>query len=72
MGSMTGTLLSLWLYVNQECLLLEAKSLHGAAHHTNRQMRTIVWYDAQGEKYGTLTSRIPVTLGASRKDLHGN
>lgn len=76
MGSMAGTLLSLWLYVNQECLLLEAKKLYGvlygAAHHTNKQRGIIMWYGGQGEKYGIPTLRIPVTLGDSRKDLHGD
>lgn len=56
---MARTSLCLWiLCTKNDVLLLEAEMLAGAAH-TNRQIRTVVWCDAQGESYGTLSLQDP-------------
>lgn len=56
---MARTSLCLWiLCTKNDVLLLEAEMLAGAAH-TNRQIRTVVWCDAQGESYGSLSLQDP-------------
>lgn len=66
---------SLWVcgytWTSSDVCFLKLRGLDGAAH-IYRQIRTTVWCDTQGERYGTWSLRIPVTLGGSRKDLCGD